>query len=263
MATIQAGGSRRSANPLYTPYTPTKSTADNSIPTQSVDELMRRQLVAALPAERQPTDMSEVFGMGTATSSGSGTDRTFGGAADPALGGMIGNIGRVSSALGTIAGNADASMAGGVLGLAGNLSKSKTDQQALGSFVGPALSLAGAPTGAIGIASGLLNGNTSLAINSTLSLANPVLGALNGIASLFGVPTLGEVLAQTFSSPDTSTPDSTVGGSGMTGFGQVGSDLGNLRYSRDDGGSGGGFGGYGGGIGQSGGNAAGVGSHQA
>lgn len=249
MATIYSGGSRRSANPTYTPFTPQRATANNGF-----EEVLRQQFVANSPVSTAAPTLSEAVGRGTLTSSGNGGNISFGGT--PAYGGMANDartIGGMASALGTLSGSPALGQVGGILGMAGAAGTAKTPEQALAAFARPAASMLGVPGGVLGLGQAALEGNTSLAINSVLGLANPALGAINGLASLFGLPSFGEVVSNWGGKSD-GPSGYNVGGSGLTGYGVVG---------RNTGGGGGRDGGYGGGIGQSGGNAAGVGSAQA
>lgn len=259
MATIYAGGSRRSANPTYAPFRPTTSVADNSL-----EQQLYQGIVANTPTTVAAPRLSEALGAGTLTTTGSSNGNiSFGGT--PAYGGMAGDartIGGITSALGSLSGNANLGQVGGILGMAGALGEAKSPEQALGVMAGPALSLMGAPGGAVSLGKAALEGNTSLAINSIIGMANPTIGVLNGLASLFGLPTIGEVMAPKTPSGNSGASGYNVGG-GSQGLGVVGGSMGNLTYGRNTGSQGGNFGGYGGGIGQSGGNAAGVGSAQA
>lgn len=256
MATIYAGGSRRSANPTYTAFRPTTSAANNTL-----EDQLRAGIAANTPTTVAAPRLSEALGAGTLTTTGSGKGNvSFGGTpASPGLAGDARTLGGITSALGSFSQNADLGQVGGILGLAGALGEAKTPEQALGTLAGPALSIAGLPGGAVSLGKAALDGNASLAINSIIGLANPTIGVLNGLASLFGLPTLGDLA----SGKSSDSPEGYNVGGGAQGLGVVGRDMGNLTYGRDTEGQAGGFGGYGGGIGQSGGNAAGVGSAQA
>ena len=252
MATMYTPGSRRSSNPTYTPFTPTRTAAVNTVPT--LEEQLRSQFVAQGAQQQTPGPLSEAIGRGLSTVSGSGADATFGGNAAPGMAGNIGRAGYATSLLGNLTQNPGLSSVGGILGMAGALGSAKSNEEALGVMAGPALSMLGVPSGAIGLAKAAVDSNPTLAVNSLLGLASPQLGLLNGIAGLFGLPSIGEVVSTAFGGGTDSPRGYNVGGSGLTGYGVVG---------RDTGGGGGRDGGYGGGIGQSGGNAAGVGSAQA
>lgn len=193
MATIYAGGSRRSANPTYTPFRPTTSVADNSL-----EQQLYQGIAANTPTTVAAPRLSEAIGAGTLTTTGSGNGGNISFGGTPAYGGMAGDartIGGITSALGSLSGNANLGQAGGILGMAGALGEAKSPEQALGVMAGPALSLMGVPGGAVSLGKAALEGNTSLAINSIIGLANPTVGVLNGLASLFGLPTIGEVMA--------------------------------------------------------------------
>lgn len=192
MATIYAGGSRRSANPTYTPFRPTTSVADNSL-----EQQLYQGIAANTPTTVTAPRLSEAIGAGTLTTTGSGNGNiSFGGTpANPSMAGDARTIGGITSVLGSLSGNANLGQVGGILGMAGALGEAKSPQQALGVMAGPALSLMGAPGGAISLGRAAIDGNTSLAINSIIGLANPTVGVLNGLASLFGLPTIGEVMA--------------------------------------------------------------------
>lgn len=192
MATIYAGGSRRSANPTYAPFRPTTSVADNSL-----EQQLYQGIVANTPTTVAAPRLSEAIGAGTLTTTGSGNGNiSFGGTpASPGMAGDARTIGGITSALGSLSGNANLGQVGGILGMAGALGEAKTPQQALGVMARPALSFMGVPGGAVSLGKAALEGNTSLAINSIIGLANPTVGVLNGLASLFGLPTIGEVMA--------------------------------------------------------------------
>jgi hypothetical protein len=52
----------------------------------------------------------------------------------------------------------------------------------------------GVPASAVSLGKAAIDGNPTLALNSLVGLASPQLGLLNGIASLFGLPSIGEVV---------------------------------------------------------------------
>jgi hypothetical protein len=299
MATIMAGGARRSAAPTYQATNPRQALALNEDP-----DLLRRQIfeqpLAAAPSKAGGLgSMSEAFGRGTNTLSGQGANASFGGT--PGVNAStVGRVGAGLSALGSLTGNADAAQLGGMLGLGGALGSAKSPTQALGVMAGPVASMMGVPAGAIGVGMGLMEGSISKTINSALSLANPALAAANALSNVLGIgtvggavakgvqnyslganvdPSLGMVGAYQVGSAINADPDpigalisakspaasgSSSGTSFGGGYGVQGGSLGNLSYGNRNTGSGGrGFGGYGGGIGQSGGNASGMGSSQA
>lgn len=250
MATIYAGGSRRSANPTYTPFRPTTSVADNSL-----EQQLYQGIAANTPTTVAAPRLSEAIGAGTLTTTGSGNGGNISFGGTPAYGGMAGDartIGGITSALGSLSGNANLGQVGGILGMAGALGEAKSPEQALGVMAGPALSLMGAPGGAVSLGKAALEGNTSLAINSIIGMANPTIGVLNGLASLFGLPTIGEVMA-----PKAPTTGGGRGGSfGDRGPGGSSGDTSAAEQGASafgpglgDGDDGRGFGGYGGGYG--------------
>lgn len=267
MAKIYAGGSRRSANPTYAPFRPAASVADNALE-QQLYQGIAANTATTVAAPR----MSEAIGAGTLTTNGSGDyGISFGGTpASPQLAGDARTIGGIISSLGALSGNANLGQAGGVVRMAGALGEAKSPQQALGVMAGPALSLLGVPGGAVSLGRAAVNGDASLAINSLIGLANPTIGVLNGLASLFGLPTIGEVFSGRAGNssngnfghrgPGGSSGDTAAAEQGASPFGP---GLGNGNDGRGYSSQGGSFGGYGGGIGQSGGNAAGMGSAQA
>ena len=216
MATIYAGGSRRSANPTYTPFRPTTSVADNSL-----EQQLYQGIAANTPTTVAAPRLSEAIGAGTLTTTGSGNGNvSFGGT--PGYAGLAGDartIGGMTSALGSLSGNANLGQVGGIVGMAGALGGAKSPEQALGVMAGPALSLMGVPGGAVSLGKAALEGNTSLAINSIIGLANPTVGVLNGLASLFGLPTIGEVFAPKASATSPVSSGTTVGGGSTTSYG--------------------------------------------
>jgi hypothetical protein len=297
MATIMTGGARRSAAPAYQQAVPVRAQALNLDP-----ELLRKQIAQqaeeqAVGLPNQQGSLAESFARGTSTLSGQGGNVSFGGSASPGMAKNVQAVGQGVSALGTLAGNPTMSQFGGMLGLGGALGQATTPGQALGVMAGPALSMMGVPTGAIGLGASALQGNVPGMINSALSLANPGLAALNALGGLLGIGTIGGAVKAGMQNvqlganvnPDasllgqyqagaaindaddpigalisakslaaTSAPSTTGAGYGVTG-----GSLGNLTYGGGGGQGGRGFGGYGGGIGQSGGNASGMGSSQA
>jgi len=201
MATIMAGGARRSAAPTYQAYNPRQALALNEDP-----DLLRQQIfeqanpvaapVAAVSKAGGLGSLSESFGRGTNTLSGQGANASFGGT--PGVNaGTVGRVGAGLSALGSLTGNADAAQLGGMLGLGGALGSARTPQQALGVMAGPVASMMGVPAGALGVGMGLMQGDISKTINSALSLANPALAAANALSNVLGIGTLGGALAGT------------------------------------------------------------------
>lgn len=204
MATIMAGGARRSAAPTYQAYNPRQALALNEDP-----DLLRQQIfeqanpvapvgapVASVGKAGGLGSFAESFGRGTNTLSGQGANASFGGAPGVSAG-TVGRVGAGLSALGSLTGNADAAQLGGMLGLGGALGSAKSPTQALGVMAGPVASMMGVPAGAIGVGMGLMEGNISKTINSALSLANPALAAVNALSNVLGIGTLGGAVAGT------------------------------------------------------------------
>lgn len=193
MATIMTGGARRSAAPTYQQVAPVRAQALNLDP-----ELLRKQIAQAeeqaVGSPNQQGSLAESFARGTSTLSGQGGNVSFGGGASPGMAGNVQAVGQGLSALGTLASNPTLSQFGGMLGLGGALGQAKTPGQALGTMAGPALSIAGVPGGLVGFGASALQGNVPGMINSTLSLANPGLAAINALSGLLGIGTIGDAV---------------------------------------------------------------------
>lgn len=198
MATIMAGGARRSAAPTYDRVGPRQAMALNTDP-----EALRRQIFEQIPGEQavaaptQQGSLAESFARGTSTLSGQGGNVSFGGAAAPGMAGNVRAVGTGLSALGSLAGDPTMSQIGGMLGLGGALGEAKSPTQALATMAGPALGMMGAPAGAIGLGAAALQGNVPGMINSAISLANPTLAAINALGSVMGFGTVGSALGGT------------------------------------------------------------------
>lgn len=192
MATIMAGGARRSAAPTYSSVGPRQAMALNTDP-----EALRRQIFEQTPGEQavaaptQQGSLAESFARGTSTLSGQGGNVSFGGTAAPGTAGNVRAVGTGLSALGTLAGDPTMSQIGGMLGLGGALGQAKSPTQALATMAGPALGMLGVPAGAIGLGAAALQGNVPGMINSAISLANPTLAAINALGSVLGFGTVG------------------------------------------------------------------------
>jgi len=196
--TVRAGGSRRSANPTFTPQT-----IDQSLALRSADAL-RNQFKAPAPAVIIPsnsssTDTSSSVGNsnGVGTSSGNGGNSSFSGNYSAANGinpASFGNAVNKIGALNTLSGVTGGPTLGpgmGVLGLSAGLANAKSKEEALGLAGKTALNIAAPGLGSVvGFAS-----DPSLAsgINLASSL-NPMGAAYNAAASLFGFATAGEVV---------------------------------------------------------------------
>lgn len=198
MATIMAGGARRSAAPTYDRVGPRQAMALNTDP-----EVLRRQIFEQTPGEQavaaptQQGSLAESFARGTSTLSGQGGNVSFGGTAAPGMAGNVRAVGTGLSALGTLAGDPTMSQIGGMLGLGGALGQAKSPTQALATMAGPALGMLGVPSGAIGLGAAALQGNVSMGINSALSLISPAFSAYNALAGLVGIGTVGSALGGT------------------------------------------------------------------
>jgi hypothetical protein len=106
------------------------------------------------------------------------------------------------------------------------LGQAKDNEQALGIMAGPALSLMGVPAGAVSLAKAAVTANPTLAVNSLIGLVSPQLGILNGIASLLGLPSIGEVVA-----PRAPAGGSGGGSGGGYGSGKQASDFSGSQWS--------------------------------
>ena len=200
--TVRAGGSRRSANPTFTPQT-----IDKSLALRSADAL-RNQFKAPAPAVIIPsnsssTDTSSSVGNsnGVGTSSGNGVNSSFSGNYSAANGinpASFGNAVNKIGALNTLSGVTKGPTLGpgmGVLGLSARLANAKSKEEALGLAGKTALNIAAPGLGSVvGFASdpSLVSG-----VNLASSL-NPMGAAYNAAASLFGFATAGEVVDNAF-----------------------------------------------------------------
>lgn len=222
MATIMAGGARRSAAPTYDRVGPRQSMALNTDP-----EVLRRQIFGeqAVAAPTQQGSLSESFARGTSTLSGQGGNVSFGGTAAPGMAGNARAVGAGLSALGSLAGDPTMSQIGGMLGLGGALGQAKSPTQALATMAGPALGMMGVPSGAVGLGAAALQGNVPGMINSAISLANPTLAAINALGSVLGFGTVGSFVNSGLGNG----PYGSVSWAGNTsggGFGTYGGDRG-------------------------------------
>lgn len=301
MATqILARGARRSAAPTYTRVDPLRSQA------QVADPELLRKMIFDTTAQGVVGDsyagnsVAEAFGRGsfTATGQGQGQSGTSGqggysagtGTGSPGAAAAARGIGKGLSALGALTGNPDAATVGGLTGFAGNVAD-MNPSQALSAFGTLGANVAGVPGGAISLGRAAMTGDVAMAIDGALSLANPAFGAVNAVAGMLGLGTLGAFVDGVISrangtggwngyGSDTG-PNSAYGGAlsgpaagpgltnGMPGSSSVGG------YSSSGPGSPGGFGGGRGGggspsgnnggpgPGNNGGNAAGAGSSRA
>jgi len=196
--TVRAGGSRRSANPTFTPQT-----IDQSLALRSADAL-RNQFKAPAPAVIIPsnsssTDTSSSVGNsnGVGTSSGNGGNSSFSGnysaanGINPAsFGNAVNKIGALN-ALSGVTGGPTLGPGMGVLGLSAGLANAKSKEEALGLAGKTALNIAAPGLGSV---VGFV-GDPSLktGINMAASL-NPIGLGYNALASLFGFATAGEVV---------------------------------------------------------------------
>lgn len=275
MATIQAGGGRRSTAPTYTPYSPLQSQALVADP-----ELLRRQIfesattdvlgdayVGNNAAESWARGNSVLTGQGSDASTNSSPGTSMGNTGDgPGFSQSARGLGFGMSALGSLAKDGALAQAGGLVGTVGALAGARTPGD-VAMAVGPALT--GVPGAAMGIARAAINGDVALGVNSALSLANPALGLANAVSSVLGIGDIGtfaqKMLAKYGIAMAEHNPENAARGYGegfgdnsFGGFGVDGTD--SFQGGSNSGRNGGG---YGGGIGQSGGNASGVGSSQA
>ena len=195
MATSQlmAGGGRRSAAPTYAPRAALTSGA-----IAQDDELVRQLVQAFQPAAvataTSTPSISELLGQGSSVIDISGQGGPSMGAADSSADGgvspgTVGAIGTGLSALGAISGNASLGQIGGMMGLGGALGNAPSNEAALGIMGQAALGMMGVP--GVGLASNAITGNVPGMVNAAISMANPAIGAVNALAGLLGIGTLG------------------------------------------------------------------------
>ena len=184
--TVRAGGSRRSANPTFTPQT-----IDQSLARRSADAL-RTQFKAPVPTVPASSRPGSASGINRFSGNGS-----FGGSPDVSNGVNPGSFGRTVGKIGAIntlsgvTGGPTLGPAVGALGLAGALAGTKTKEEALGLVGKTALNIAAPGLGSV---AGFV-GNPSLAngINIAASL-NPIGLGYNALAGLFGIASIGELV---------------------------------------------------------------------
>jgi len=143
-------------------------------------------------------------------------------------GGTTGNItagdvtktGAITAALGTLAGSPDLAKAGIALNLIGSASDIKSEKDAFDLATKIALMAAGPAGGAVNAAIGAVTGNNRQLIDALTSLANPTLGAVNALSSLFTGQSLG-----TFGSGLLSAPSGSVSDLGLLGASKYGNAI--------------------------------------
>ena len=207
MATIQAGGGRRSAAPTYTPFKPVQSEALTADP-----ELLRRSIFDSVTGgvvgdSSAGNSVSEAFGRGVSTMSGQGANASTSspGSAGPNSATGARALGMGLSALGTLGKDGSLGRIGSIIGLGGALAGARSPGEALGTLAGPALGALGVPGSVLGLGTAAVKGDISMAVNSALSMANPALGALNALGSLLGIGTVGSFAKNTMQNVDLGT----------------------------------------------------------
>lgn len=208
MATIIAGGGRRSAAPTYTPFSPMRSNAGTMDPELMLRELLRSTPPPAAANITAPGNIAESFSRGTRTESGQGgntsnmsnsnnsnnsntsNSNNTGSGTLSGAGRAFQGIGFGLSALGQVAQDGGLAQAGGFIGTAGSVMAARTPGQ-LAMALGPvAAARIGAPAGLFGAIAGLATGDVSRTINSLTAL-NPALGLANAISGMLGIGTIG------------------------------------------------------------------------
>jgi hypothetical protein len=134
--------------------------------------------------------------------------------------GDVTKTGAITAALGTLAGSSDLAKAGIALNLIGSASDIKSEKDAFDLATRIALMAAGPAGGAVNAAIGAVTGNNRQLIDALTSLANPTLGALNALSSLFTGQSLG-----TFGSGLLSAPSGSVGSLGLLGASNYGNAI--------------------------------------
>ena len=186
MNRIYAAGSRRSAQPVYTPLLPTLST-----PNEDLLQLLTGQVAQG---GAQVTSPQQALTRGSSVLSGQGnnlTSTTGGNAVSPKT---LAALGLGASSLGVLAQQPELGAVGGMLNLSGNLAAAKNNSEALSAFAPMAGSLLGLPVAPISFAKAAYEGDNVKMIDSLTAL-HPVLGALNALAAVLGIGTLGSAIA--------------------------------------------------------------------
>jgi len=205
MATqIIARGARRSAAPTYERVDPTRSqavVADPDLLRKLIFDTTTQGVVGDAYAGNS---VAEAFGRGSFTATGQGNNQSgntsqggFNTGTSPNSAATAAALGKGISALGAITGNPDAAAIGGITGFAGNVA-GMSPGDALGAFGTLGANVAGVPGAAIGLGRAAMTGNIGLGIDSALSLANPAIGAINAIAGMLGIGTIGSFAAGKF-----------------------------------------------------------------
>jgi hypothetical protein len=98
------------------------------------------------------------------------------------------------SSLGVAAKDGNMVKAGGMIGTLGGLMSAK-DANGVARALGPvAASKIGLPGGLVGFGLSAMDGNLAGMATSALSMANPMAGLVNAVSSMFGGPTVGNVV---------------------------------------------------------------------
>jgi len=134
--------------------------------------------------------------------------------------GDVTKTGSVIAAVGTLAGSPDLAKAGIALNLIGSASDIKSEKDAFDLATKIALMAAGPAGGAVNAAIGAVTGNNRQLIDALTSLANPTLGAVNALSSLFTGQSLG-----TFGSGLLSAPSGSVSDLGLLGASKYGNAI--------------------------------------
>lgn len=222
MATSQliTGGGRRSAAPTYSPRAALTSGAI------AQDDELVRQLVqafqpAAVASATATPSISELLGQGSSvidmSGGGDGASATSDGTSGGISPGTVGAIGTGLSALGTLGGNSSLGALGGMMGLAGAMGNAPSNEAALGIMGQAALGMMGVP--GVGLASNAITGNVPGMVNAAISMANPAIGAVNAIAGLLGIGTLGGLFGGGPSEAGTPGQSDVSNATGITGLG--------------------------------------------
>jgi len=188
MNRIYAAGSRRSAQPTYTPLIPNYSTPVDG-----------EELLAALTGGQvaqggqQVVNLQQALSRGSSVLSGQGEGQT-GYTGTPVSPGTLRAAGLGASSLGVLAQQPELAAVGSMLGLSGNLAAAKNNQEALSAFATPVASLLGLPVAGVSFAKAVVDKDAAKMIDS-LTYLHPVLGALNSLSALLGIGTIGGALA--------------------------------------------------------------------
>ncbi len=184
MATIYVPGGRRSS----------ATTVQTQVPRGTSVSLNPAQATApAVPSAAQilgvlPTQSGRAGSMG----SGNGSIATAGASSISPR--QVAGLGTLLGSVGTLTKDSDLSKAGAGIGIASGIANAKNPTD-FGMAVAPAVAAKlGVPGGVVGLGVGAAKGDVGMMATGALALANPYLAAVNALAGLFNLPTVGTMV---------------------------------------------------------------------